>query len=360
MTSARIRKILIYRCGTIGDTIVLVPALNLIRKQFQGANLALMTAHQSDGKIWADEVLRDYHWFDEFITYTSSDLRKTGRLLSLLQRIRFFNPDLILHISSDKNSGLRILRDRLFFLFAGVFRFLPFYSSKVTFLGKLKTEDRIYPKEVERFVSGLKRIGIDSNHISFDLPIRKDHVRKVSELVAKQLGGTKGILVGMCPWSKQPSKRWPIERFANLGRRIIEDFDARILIVGGEDEARVGGQIAQAWPAGKSAVLAGKLGILETAELLRRCLFYVGNDTGAMHLAAAVGTPCVAIFSAKDPPESWHPFGNNHAVLRKNVPCRNCYLTECVENKLRCLTEISVDEVFEACKTMMDENFRRD
>ena len=349
----KINKILIYRCGTIGDTIVSIPAMNLLRKKFSNASFILMTAHNSDGKIWADEVLREFNWFDEFVTYSSSDLRKLKKIFSLIKNICFLNPDLVVYLASDKNSALKIWRDRFFFFLSGAKKFVPVYSSKITCWGHLKKADKIYPKEVVRLVENLKKIGIDNETIFFDLPIQGSHVQKVSLLIEEARLNAQDFMIAMCPWSKQQAKRWPIEHYADLGKKIIEEFDASIAIVGGKEEQEAGEYIARSWPKDRWTIFANRLSILETADLLRRCEFYVGNDTGAMHLAATVGTPCVAIFSAKDPPESWHPYGNNHVVLRKSPPCRNCYLTECHDNKLRCLTEICVDEVFEQCKKML-------
>jgi ADP-heptose:LPS heptosyltransferase len=82
--------------------------------------------------------------------------------------------------------------------------------------------------------------------------------------------------------------------------------------------------------------------------MLERCALYVGNDTGTMHLAASVGTPCVAIFSARDNPGKWEPTGPGHIVLRHEVPCAGCMLETCVDNDLECLKAISVDEVLAA------------
>jgi len=89
------------------------------------------------------------------------------------------------------------------------------------------------------------------------------------------------------------------------------------------------------------------------AELLRRCVFYLGNDTGAMHVAAAVGTRCVGVFGAQYPETSWHPYGGDHVVIRRRPPCRNCFLTECTRYATRCLTDISADDVWAACERLL-------
>lgn len=352
----KIKKILICRCGTIGDTIVSIPAINLLRRDFNKASLILMTANNDDGKIWANDVLKEFDWFKEFVTYSSNDLKTPNKLFSLIKKIREVNPGIVVYMASDKNSALKILRDRIFFHLAGVKIFVPFHSSKVTFWGHLKRADRIYPSEVVRLVDGLQRLGIDNRNILFDLPIQNRHVQKVSDLIKETGIDPQQPIIGMCPWSKQGAKRWPLERYAELGERLIKRFDAGVVIIGGKDEAEVGDKITRTWLKDKWAILAGKLSILETAELLRRCHFYVGNDTGAMHLAAAVNTPCVAIFSAREPRGSWYPFGNRHIVLIKEIPCQNCYLTECHEQKMRCLTEITLEEVWMSCLKMAENN----
>ncbi len=80
--------------------------------------------------------------------------------------------------------------------------------------------------------------------------------------------------------------------------------------------------------------------------------FYLGNDTGAMHLAAAMGRPCVAVFSAREWPGRWHPYGEGHKVLRFEVPCSGCRLEVC-DKELQCLKGIQVEEVYQACATML-------
>ena len=150
------------------------------------------------------------------------------------------------------------------------------------------------------------------------------------------------------------AKRWPLERYAALGRRLIVEGGADVAIIGGPDEARAGEAVTRDWPAGRFIVLAGACSVLESAETLRRAALYVGNDTGAMHLAAAVGTPCVAIFAAREPGASWHPYGDEHVVLRRDdVSCANCYLTECTVEGLRCLTAIDVEHVWAACRAKL-------
>ena len=87
--------------------------------------------------------------------------------------------------------------------------------------------------------------------------------------------------------------------------------------------------------------------------MLGRCRLYLGNDTGTMHLAAAAGTRCVAVFSSKDWPGIWYPYGTGHRVLRTAVECDGCRLTECIERRMECILSIAVEDVYRAAADLL-------
>jgi len=115
----------------------------------------------------------------------------------------------------------------------------------------------------------------------------------------------------------------------------------------------MGQKLITAWGRGHNA--AGALGLRPAIAALKRCVFYLGNDTGTMHMAASVDIPCVAIFSSRDRPGLWYPQGTGHKVLRTNIDCEGCGLTECLDRKNECLTRITVQQVIEACESVMLE-----
>ncbi|MEO8075601.1 MAG: glycosyltransferase family 9 protein [Acidobacteriota bacterium] len=347
------KKILIYRPGALGDTIVAVPTIQAIRRTYPQAALALMSIRMDTG-IWADQVLREFGWFDELITYAPGGMRKPGAVGALCRRVRQFGADMVLHLSSEQNSPARLLRDRAFFALAGIPRFVGGAPASVTWYGRRRTDDRLYPLEVDRLLAFAVEAGAAPDRPPvFDLPI-SDAARARVDAVLDDPAFEKGrMLIGLCPGSKQPAKRWPVERYGQVGRRLIDAYDASIVVVGGEQERVAGAQIGSAWPRGRWLNTAGRLSVLEMAELLRRCVCYLGNDTGAMHVAAAVGTRCVGVFGAQYPEHSWHPYGDDHVVIRRRPPCRNCFLTECTRHATRCLTEISTDEVWAACARLL-------
>jgi len=98
------------------------------------------------------------------------------------------------------------------------------------------------------------------------------------------------------------------------------------------------------WP-GPRVNLCGRLSVRESAALLTRARVYVGHDSGPMHLAAAVGTPCVAVFSSRNLPGEWFPNGDRHRVVYHSIPCQGCRLDVCIERKKACIRSITVEEV---------------
>ena len=157
-------------------------------------------------------------------------------------------------------------------------------------------------------------------------------------------------LIGFGPGSKWPSKLWPEERFAELGQQIISQLGAYPVIFGGPEEFPLGERLLAKW--GRGVNLAGQLGIRQAAAALKACRLYVGNDTGTMHLAAAVATPCVGIFAAHDWPGRWYPYSAEHLVLRHSVSCEGCLLKVCVKEGMRCIKSVTVNDVFAACRQL--------
>jgi ADP-heptose:LPS heptosyltransferase len=126
-------RILIYRCGAIGDTVVSIPAIHAIRSRYPRASFALMTASGGEGIVWTDHVLSEFGWFDGVITYEAKELTTPWALWAINRRIRALAPKMVIYLGSDYNSALKIARDRFFFRLAGVRRFVGTYSDKVSF-----------------------------------------------------------------------------------------------------------------------------------------------------------------------------------------------------------------------------------
>jgi ADP-heptose:LPS heptosyltransferase len=102
----------------------------------------------------------------------------------------------------------------------------------------------------------------------------------------------------------------------------------------------------------RPVLLCGLIDLQQMPALLERSSLYVGNDTGPMHIAAAVGTPTISIFSARDFPQRWHPAGPGHTVLRHDAPCSPCFREVC-NREPACIEEIKVEDVLSAVRQQL-------
>jgi len=154
---------------------------------------------------------------------------------------------------------------------------------------------------------------------------------------------------GSNPGMTLSAKRWPPQRFAALADRLIEERRAQVLLVGGPDDGPIAALIKEdmrrePWD------LTGQLTFGQFGALLERCDLFIGHDTGAMHLAVAVGAPVVAIFGPSDP-RMYGPYGETSVALWHDVGCNPCLLrgrwdTTC--RRFRCIEAVTVGEVWQA------------
>jgi ADP-heptose:LPS heptosyltransferase len=151
------------------------------------------------------------------------------------------------------------------------------------------------------------------------------------------------------PAALMETKRWEPKRFAEAGREISK-LGYTIVVTCGPGEERVAAEVAKDVP-GTTIVLGQK--IPELAELIREARLYLGNDSGPMHLAAAVGTPAVAIWGSSDS-RRWRPWGVAHRVVQNDFECNPCPGYRClVAESPLCIESVTVDQVVAAAKELL-------
>jgi ADP-heptose:LPS heptosyltransferase len=331
---------LVYRIGQLGDTVVALPAIEAIRRAHPDHRFVLLTDRQARGWVSAWDVLGPTGWFDDVVYYdTAFELYRIARSLPVE---RIFN----LVLREDTTS---LLRDRLFFLWwsRGQYR-----GQRLSSLA----ESRRHPEEPE-CQRLMKLTGTTGSPVPATLPVTKADGAAVDELLAGLPRERTGPLIAVGPGSKMEAKRWPEQRFRDVGHALLAASPTvSLIVVGGGDDRAAGDRLCASW--GKRAVnAAGRLSIFQSAALLGRCSLYVGNDTGTMHLAAAAGVPCVAIFSARDSRGRWEPSGAGHVVLRHDPPCAGCMLETCNRHN-ECLTAIATDQVIGAVNRIQTHDHR--
>jgi lipopolysaccharide heptosyltransferase I len=205
---------------------------------------------------------------------------------------------------------------------------------------------------VDRGLELLRRIGVSgATTASFPIPDGGNEQQWVNALWLRHRIGAGETVCLIHPSARWETKRWPAARFAQLADALVAKEGIRIIIVGSGSEASRTDEMARHMA--QSAVnLTGNTDLLQLAALLRRSDLLVTNDSGPMHLAAAVGTPVVAIFGPTDPARVG-PYGAGHIVLRKEVDCSRCSRRACVRDAL-CMKAIDVAEVLESVRTIVN------
>jgi ADP-heptose:LPS heptosyltransferase len=354
------RRIIVYHIGSLGDTLVALPALWAVREYFGQAHLTLLCDRQG-GKsyVLAEDILEGTGIFDQFLVYTydpsvTGKLLMTPRLLSLLVRLRLHNSDTLVYLASSRRTDKQMHRDRRFFTLAGVKQFIGMDYFSEELRQKPCPPLRPVMREADFLLDRIRRDGIPA------LPLER--ARKALALGPRDEASLQDWLssqppsgphpwVGVGPGSMMPLKIWPQDRYLQVLRRLAKDFDVWPVFLGGKEDYPTGQHLIEALGRGYNG--AGCLSVRQSAQLLSHCRMFLGNDTGTMHLAAATGVRCVAIFSGRDLLGKWDPLGQGHIVLRKRVECEGCLLYSCIQQKMRCIKGISVEEVYDACCSIL-------
>jgi len=206
---------------------------------------------------------------------------------------------------------------------------------------------------VEGYLRFAALLGAPTRPVEFLIATKEEQERRVEALLSEAGVSKREKLVAIAPGSSWRAKSWPAERLAGVAEHISSRLGCLPVIVGsGGDILRAEAVLANC----RSPLvnLAGKTSLKELAVLLRRCLAFVGNDSGPAHLAAAVGKPVVAVYGPTDPARVG-PYGDHHITIVAAVACRPCRRHSRAEgcSHLRCLTEVSPVQVCEAVERVL-------
>lgn len=309
----RFKKILVVRNDNIGDVICTTPALQALREAFPGAYIAILVAEYSQ-----DAILGNPH-VDEIFVYGKYKHGRSGNRLQawtkmgkLFRKIRRHRFDLAIGMRSKFTRSL----GWLVYLSGARFR-LGFRAQKgefFKFFFNLYAEPAHYPEhEVNRCFRLLRHIGIDSSLKGLTLCLFPEEEDKaLHSLQARGLSPGRP-LIAIHPEARREANRWPVERFAQVGDFLMERYGAQVLLVGPPGE-QINHEVAGLMS--KGPVLFPTASIRELAALIKHCSLFICSDGGSMHVAAAVGTPIIALFGDTDPRE-WAPWGDGHIVLKR-------------------------------------------
>ena len=160
--------------------------------------------------------------------------------------------------------------------------------------------------------------------------------------------------IAICLSSRWLSKNWPPDRFQAVARYLQEQHAAAIFLIGAKSDRALCSAIADGLP-GPAINLAGQTTLAEMGGLLQAMDVLVSNDSGPSHIAAAVGTPCVAVFGPTNPDRTG-PYGAMHRVAKTSLPCRPCYRRTCKRPDIPCITGVQSYQVCELVEEVLANN----
>jgi ADP-heptose:LPS heptosyltransferase len=346
-------KVLVYRIGQLGDTIIALPALWAIRNHFRNDRITLLCDRRPrTNHVLASDLLSGTGLFEDLLTYDvdSSRVNKVAGLLRLLWLIRRRRFDVLVYLAPADRLPNQVQRDLRFFRFAGIRQVIgavgfhePQQKAPNGFLQMEASEVELLLRRLTE--SGIKVPG--PGMAKLDLRLGAVDESEFLQWRDRKPSDSGKRWIGVGPGSKMPSKRWPVERFAAVIRSLIERHDVWPVVFGGGEDREIAEHLLREWGRGYNA--AGALSMRAACVALGNCRLFLGNDTGTMHLAAAAGTPCVAVFSSRDVPGRWYPYGVKYWAFRTPIECEGCFLVECLARKNECINRIEPVGVLAAC-----------
>ncbi|MDA8165176.1 MAG: lipopolysaccharide heptosyltransferase II [Desulfobacteraceae bacterium] len=336
----RPRNILLRSTNWIGDAIMTTPAVRTIRRNFPEARIAILA------KPWVADVFAASPHVDEVILYRSDGPhRGIHGLWQLAAELRARRFDMALLLQNAFEAALLARLARIP-VRAGYRRDARSWllTHPVTIRPQVRKIHQVhYYQDLLRQL-GLT-LGPDELHLELPRPLR----RRAKELAAS-LGNRP--LIGLNPGAAYgPAKCWPARKYGELACRLHEQLGATLLVFGTAGDAGVAAEIKGRLP-GHVVDLAGKTKLDEAMALIEVCDAFVTNDSGLMHVAAALRTPLTAIFGSTDAVATG-PHSLRAVVIQKDLPCRPCLKPECKED-FACMEGIGVEEVLAAVLRLLE------
>jgi heptosyltransferase-2 len=360
------RRILVRGVNWLGDAVMSTPALLRLRERFPQTHITLLTPEKLR-ELWLHHPA-----LDETISFEAGE-----GLFSVSRKLRAGNFDLALVLPNSPRSALEVwlaniprriggarpwrncFLTELVAPQSGVVemhkRSVAEINQLIAGAGSHPASSIQYPASahhLHQYLNLVVALGANPEPLPPRLVVTPEELTTATRKFDLATSSTNRPLFALNPGAEYgPAKRWPVERFAAAAREIQRRTDCTWLILGGEADAALAEQIISAIRKPQSAIrnLSGQTSLRELMSLLKLCRVLLTNDTGPMHVAAALGTPVVVPFGSTSPELTGPglPGDTRHRLLKSDAPCSPCFLRECPID-FRCMNGISVERVVEA------------
>jgi predicted lipopolysaccharide heptosyltransferase III len=326
------QNILVIKLRYLGDVLLATPTLHALKEAYPAARLTVLVNR------WTEEILVGNRDVDDIMPLDRGSIVEQLRFALTVRRRRF---DMVVDLTDG---------DRAAFLTR-----MSGASVRIGFNAEQRWTGRCYTTvvhgeaaahRIERDLAALSPLNITVTDRIPRLWLTSEDEARAQELLAKFAVHADQPIVVIQPGARYWFKAWPSERFAELADRLTDQFGCQVLVGGSQQEHDLTQRVVNQAKS-RPISIAGPVTIRTLAALLKRAALFVGNDTGAMHIATAVGTPVVGLFGPSNPAE-WGPRGGPAEVIYKGLDCRVCFHPTCQRGEQNCMKLITVDEVMNA------------
>lgn len=327
---SHVRRILIVKPSALGDIVHSLPVLNALKKGFPGARIDWVVAHG------LHTFLEGHPMINRLWVIKKDKWKQKGRLKKTLREINDLRKDLAerrYDVCIDL-SGL--FRSGLISWFSKAPVRLGFRESDegspLFYTHKIHGSMKIHA--IDRYLKLARFLGCPVDEVVYPFaPYDPDPG------ICSSLPETYAV---MSPSAGKPANRWPAMRFGEVAAAL----DLPVVVIASKAEADIAEEVVS-HAKGNAVSIAGKTGLKDLLAVIRRARFFICNDTGPMHMAAALNVPVFAIFGPANPVRTG-PYGKIHTVIQKDFPCSPCYAKHpCTRHDFRCMETLKAEEVLD-------------
>ena len=345
--SEEVHRILVVRFSAMGDVLLTTPLVRMLRKRFPDAPIDFLV------KAPYEPLLRTNVHLNHILTFSAE--KGFPEWIRILRRIRATTYDTIIDLQAN-------FRSRLLRLFAKGRITIPYRPPRWRRFLLVHFRINTY-KETKsvalRFLDLVSVLGVEDDGKGLELWVEEKAKHSVASHLKKRGYQEGEKIIALAPGAGRKTKRWPTEKYADTGNHFSR-IGYRVVLLGGRGDGDVCEEVAQKMDS-RAWNFAGQFSLQETAALLLQSKLLVSNDTGAMHMAAAVGKPVVAIFGPTTRHLGFMPFRASCTVIEKSLPCRPCSYhgtDACPKGHFRCMREIESSDVIRAAEGLVKKEYR--
>lgn len=319
------------------------PAIRAIRKGFPGSLISILA------KPWVAPVFKSSPYIDNVLIYNGDNIHKGIRgKLHLARDLRQYRFDAAILLQNAFEAALITFLARIpcrIGYDTDARRMLLTHAVPCT--SEIKREH-----QTGYYLNIIRSLGLEDDGEELYLQLSRESRVRAENILRRHGISPEERMIGINPSATfGPAKQWFPERYALLSDKIYESNQMPIILFGGPEDKELGRKISTMMQH-RPIDLTGRTSLGEAMALIERCALFITNDSGLMHVAAALKTPLIAIFGSTNPTTTG-PFSSNSRVVQIPMDCSPCLKPECPQGHLDCMEQIGVDAMFDVVKDML-------